>query len=255
MVDERNLITNNVEYNENELLINPMSFDDFINVIRKQSETTKPSKENIDYIKIFINNFLHCTIEEVEDLSIYINPNITQEDRETLNDFTGYMIQLLYSCFSIRLEEPDIKLIYYLYRVFVVNIYHSLLYCLIGINTFDKFQYGSTGNEDLDDSLDTLKLEYFKEKNKGDKSLTSEYSLVREYILHTFSTICPQFFFTLCYYGCEGNVVLNDLLYEEDNFRLIIEDNDFFTKKIMSFIECNEIIDSLVTEFIDTLNI
>ena len=218
--------------------------EEYRNNIRDQAASIQPTLYQNDYIEDFIKKELAIDdIESVNDLSIMINPDLTQFDKMKLDYFVNYINAIFNETFGIFLREPDISLCYGLYKVFITELSNYFLNYIVGLQKLSSDYSEGIPN------YNELNIKYFMKLEKVEKI---NYKVVSDYIYYIAEQgIIPEYYFEITLLGSPGNELLSKLYLEHTNDRVSF-DFEFFLLKISKILSTSEEIQTnVVSRLID----
>lgn len=241
-------IDNDILTNEEQTeSVNNMIFEDYLFKIQQQMMDTQSIGDKIDYIELFCNQFLMVGTDGIQDSSIYIDERLSESDRDYFRRFREELIEMYRNAFGIELIEPNMRTLYNLYKVFILNLPLYFIYYLNGLQKLtDKWV------EEIP-NFQELTYDYFR--NNIEKNIANIYDSVSNYISYILqSGLYPDNFVEICLYESEGNALLSELYIEVSNNRINSIDS-FFKLKLNKILSFNLTNDTIMTQFIETNNL
>jgi len=229
----------NTEQTDN---LNMNMLGDILDLINQQTATVEPETNPIDNVAFFINKFLNLPdTQSLEDRSIYINPDLTDFDREYLSVFTTQLGYYLSRNLGIDFADGDIYLYYAVYKIFVTRFIDYFVYYLNGLQQLDY--------EFVDDipNYQELHFETFRKKNNGlalHQSVSEYIDFILEYGL------CFGNWFEIILLESNGNVEASALYTEQVNYRLVLDDK-FLEIKLNKIVSSLNIKNVIISRFIE----
>lgn len=209
-----------------------VELNDYIDNIDSQTSKLRMDLKNENYIELFIFNYLNYKdISRLEDRDIYVCPEFDDFDRNDLLTFETKLEDIFFKNFAIKFVDSDIYIYNCVYNALLINLMNTALYFINGLQKLDE-----SFNETLPNWKE-LSYKYYIEKLYKDK-LDNEYSKVSSYIQYIFENceISLDNFIEIALLESTGNVELSAIYIESANQRIICEDEDFFARKIKSFL-------------------
>ena len=224
-------------------------YNDLLIGINKQLESTSVQVEPVNIFELFVCNiFGFDDASCIEDSSIFIDGRISQFDRFILSSFVTEVTNLFDSTFGINVTEPNISIIYSLYKSVCLNVTDIFTYYLCGLSKLD------IGYKEEIPNYEELSYEYYVNKLYKDDS-KDVYSKVRGYVDYIISNyIITNNYFEIALLESSGNIDLSNIFIEQSNFRITYDD-PFFVKKVSKILSSEDVIDTVVDKFIDINNL
>ena len=232
MVDEVEEIMNERTDNNDAVQKMVQICTEYLQKIEIQAATTQPDINADDIVLQYIQNELGINNEEeIHNLTIMINDNLTQIDKNLLLSFTDGLNITFNKTFGVNLTDNDIRLSYYLYIVLVTQFINYF------VNYVDGLQKININYKEDIPNFQEVSFKYFKDKYKKDsESIQSDITDYLDYIIEY--CIFPEMYFELALLGSPGNQVLSCLYLESANGR-VTYDSDFFKLKISKILSSN----------------
>lgn len=220
---------------------------DYVDLIDNQAKSIEPSLDPDDVYTRFLKDVVNIDdISELEDNSIYIDPNIDELTKQCLTFFQDEIDSVLTDDVGISLQEPTIFLLKAIYNIFVLRVADYFIYFINGLqNTNEAFE------QDLPE-YKVYKYKYFLE-NISKKE--SEYQNILDYIQYiTNFNFSFSNYISLALLESAGNVDLSALFIEDANYRVSADDTYFFNK-IKKVILSPDVNDYVAVHLLDQIGI
>lgn len=219
-----------------------IEINEILQKIDDQTSKINPEIDTKDWIEVFLVKYLKLDLNGLEDRSIYIDPSLKDQDRGVLHYFSDKLAIIFETNYGITFNEPDIYLLYCIYKTFYLQFINTILFYINGLQLL---------NEDfIDDVPNWNELSYDYFANKVYSGTDSIYSKLRSYIDYILNSgLILEEFFTIALLESEGNVTLSALYLEATNFRLNF-DFFFFKEKIAKMTASDSITDGIIDRMV-----